>query len=670
MRSFVAAFGLAGFFAGVLLYFFLFWVLLQRRDRRGLETGLLWLLASLLVWYAGNFLALLLRQMDIAKVAGLLGIVDAVSFLGLAVLPALLLHTHWLYYTRGFTPHPWDRRVAKAGLAALYLPLLFLPFVLVRLFPASQVHPILKVGTFSIPFLSLLAASYYLSCFLHVRILKQSRNPIERTLFGWLLVLFLLIPLFNFWIFLWSGETVDPSQELWTIVAQLLSVVPTLVVIYYIYHYRFLEIVVERGISTVLLILLTLGGYLLGVRRLAIFLERELAAPPLLVEGVFLAAVLLLFPPLSRWLGGTVSRLYSGEIRRYRRLGETLNEAVLRQLDPSLLRDFIERTLERELPASRVSIQQGGEAGSSFSGQQFPLYSGGRRTGTLEVKLAQGPASTAQAEGLRLLANEISIVLEQSRLLQSKWLMERELAQKSHLEELGRMAASVAHNVKNPLSSIKTLIQLMEESENLNTEQRQELGMMLSEIDRLSATVSRLLKFSRLESEAPREPSEVDLRHLLDSLATLFRGDLEAGGVRFESRFGPSAERVLTDGDLLSEILSNLLSNAIDASPRGGLIQIGIEHRDGNLEIAVEDEGPGVPPDLEGRIFEPFFTSKSRGSGLGLAIVKRRVEQLNGTVHLARSQPGAGALFLITMPVKAATMSPENPRRDPAAPRT
>ncbi len=659
MRSFFTAFGLAAFFGGAALFFFLFWVVRRRQPRQRLETILLLLLGGLQVWFAGNFIAQLLRQMAVEKVAGTLAAVDAIAFTGLALLPALLFHTHWLYYQREHRPAGWEILVARSLMVMLYLPLPLLPWALQQLFPAGRVNPIEKLGAFSTPFLTLLAVAYYASAAIQLRILQRSRNPIEKSLFSKLVIVFLLMPVFNFYVFTWGGSRHPVWGELWAILALSSSLLPGFLIIYYIYRHGFLQIVVEKGLSTLLLILSTLAVYLVGVRRLALWMQQELEAPAPLVEGVFLAAVLLIFPTLSRWLQHSAGRIFSGQMRRFRELAESLGRVSPRHLGPDLFREFIEETLQRELDGPKVRIHP--PDSPPRSGESvFSLETGERSVGWLEIEGLV--ADSAQKEALRLLANEIAFLLERSQLTESRLRLEHELSRKSHMEELGQMAATVAHNVKNPLSSMKTLLQLMQEAENLEPEQRTEVGMMIGELDRLSSTITKLLAFSRLESQPlPADLRPVNLDHLLAGLRTVFRGDLTARGIELETQLEMADPLVQSDPDSLSDILENLVANALEACSRGDRIHVAARRQTSQLVLTVKDTGPGIPAGIRDKVFEPFVTTKSRGTGLGLAIVRRRVESLGGEIRLTTPGGRSGTLFSIRLPVRRGPQQPAGP---------
>jgi len=631
--SYDALFGLIGFFVGVVLHVFLLSIVIRRRRQKkdALGRTLFYLLIGLLLWYSGNFAALLLRQMNPGKVALLLQVVDTIAFTGLSLLPALLLHTHWVYYIRSFRPMRWERRTVLTLLIVLYGQLLLLPLALVQLLESPSIAPLQKLGPFRLPVLTLRAISYFGSSLIQLRILQRSENRIEREVFGKLIVLFLLIPIFNFWVFELGGAQ-SAQGGLWLQLALLASLLPTFVVAYYIYRHEFLQITVHRSLASAFLILVTIIVYLAVIRGFGQYLEEELDAPSLLLEGTFLVTLLLFFPPLSRWLQNWVSRIFAREIHRYRDLAGLIGRSSPVFLAPETLRDFVEETLERELPNAGIRLQLD-EASSPPEGSSiYPLQSGDRNIGYLEAHLNAEDDSPGQREGLRLLAKEIASLLERARFLETQLQLKRELAEKNHWEDLGRMAATIAHNVKNPLSSVKALLQLLREENNLTEGQRNEIGMMTEEIDRLAKTVSSLLRFSRLDQKVGNSLKQdlIDTHHLMRSMESVFRGDLNANAISFQTQIDKAIPKLKSNADMLNDILSNLISNAIEASPSQGTIRVGIETDADKVTLTVEDEGPGIPPRLREKVLEPFFTTKAKGTGLGLAIVKKRVEQLGG----------------------------------------
>jgi signal transduction histidine kinase len=281
---------------------------------------------------------------------------------------------------------------------------------------------------------------------------------------------------------------------------------------------------------------------------------------------------------------------------------------------------------------------------------------------------------------LEVLSGQVAIALESCLLVDEKVRLERELASRERLAALGEMAANVAHEVKNPLSSIKSIAQVMREDGGLAGYDR-DLGLIIGEVDRLSRTVSQLLAFSRAGSHTAGPDGPVQIGELISSAAALLEGDALEHGVRISLRTEGDAAIPGRTAAALREALSNLLLNAIQASPRGeqvtveskivagmapgsaagggGISPAHLSNESGTgdngairIAISVADAGPGIPVQSRNRIFEAFYTTRQQGTGLGLAIVQRRVAELGGSLKLISpvSDEG-GACFTLTIEI-------------------
>ncbi len=251
--------------------------------------------------------------------------------------------------------------------------------------------------------------------------------------------------------------------------------------------------------------------------------------------------------------------------------------------------------------------------------------------GLLAVDAASASLTPDVQTILELLADQVAIAIDDSRLLEENLRLERELAQRERLAALGRMAATVAHEIKNPLSAIKSIAQVMREDESLRNEYERDLGLIVGETDRLSQSVTQLLSFARKESPAG-QPLSVD--ELVRSVVDLFRASAKEQGIVLDLQVKVEAELAGRSVSALRDALSNLLLNALQATPHGGRVELIAAASDGELVISVQDSGSGVPVDLRERIWEPFFTTRQRGTGLGLAIVRKRVQEVGGTAVL------------------------------------
>jgi signal transduction histidine kinase len=251
---------------------------------------------------------------------------------------------------------------------------------------------------------------------------------------------------------------------------------------------------------------------------------------------------------------------------------------------------------------------------------------------------------------LELLAAQVAIAIEDSRLVEENVRLERRIAHSERLAALGQMAATVAHEVKNPLSAIKSIAQVMREDDYLKREYARDLELIVGETDRLSRSVTQMLSFARSEpgGDAPRRADE-----LIQAVVHLFRKEAASRGVSVSAEV--EAARVELDGACASSLrdaLSNLLLNALQATPEGGQIKVSARVQGGSLAASVVDSGPGVARENRRRIWEPFFTTRQRGTGLGLAIVRKRIREVGGDARLAESKFGEGARFELTVPVR------------------
>jgi signal transduction histidine kinase len=249
------------------------------------------------------------------------------------------------------------------------------------------------------------------------------------------------------------------------------------------------------------------------------------------------------------------------------------------------------------------------------------------------------------------------------RDLQEIRRLERELADQARIlhqdkmMSLGRLAASVVHEINNPLSGILNYIRLMArllQQGDVAGERRGKFSRYLdiaeTETARCSQIVSNLLSFSR---RSPEAFAPVDVAELLRRCILLSGHKLELSRIRLESGIPPGLPPVQGDFNQLQQCVINLIFNAIDAMPQGGTLTLEAQPGDHaqTVSIRVKDTGPGIPPEHLPSLFEPFFTTKSEGHGLGLGLstVYGIVERHHGRVA-ARNPDEGGALFEITLP--------------------
>jgi two-component system, NtrC family, sensor histidine kinase PilS len=225
--------------------------------------------------------------------------------------------------------------------------------------------------------------------------------------------------------------------------------------------------------------------------------------------------------------------------------------------------------------------------------------------------------------------------------------LEREIRMQDRLAAVGRLAAAIAHEIRNPLTSIAGAVHLLTGVPDLSDEHRQLLQIVTRESERLNDIITDFLAYSRGRQY---QFKKVDLIPLLEDTVTLVEHRLTAENrsIRVERRYKVSEAWALADGDKLKQVFWNFCENALRAMPQGGTLTISVEPSGNAWELHFADTGPGMSPQLIEKVFEPFQSQFEGGTGLGLAIVYQIVQAHDGKVW-ARSKPGHGCVFVLRL---------------------
>ena len=225
--------------------------------------------------------------------------------------------------------------------------------------------------------------------------------------------------------------------------------------------------------------------------------------------------------------------------------------------------------------------------------------------------------------------------------------------QAQHLAALGAMAATLAHEIRNPLGAMKGLTQVAQEQLPKSHESQAHMNTVVAEAERLERLVTDLLQFARPQET---EFAEIELLTAIEQAHEMLQPDLEAGKVEVRIE-ADEPLRICSDHDGVRQVLLNVLLNAVEASPTGGVVTVRLMRgRAGGVSVLVEDSGPGLEGKDPEDLFEPFVTGKVRGSGLGLAVSRRIIERLGGSIALG-DRPDGGARCTITLPSSCAEAS-------------
>jgi signal transduction histidine kinase len=236
---------------------------------------------------------------------------------------------------------------------------------------------------------------------------------------------------------------------------------------------------------------------------------------------------------------------------------------------------------------------------------------------------------------------------------------QRELMRAEQLSTMGQLAAGVAHEVRNPLTGIKLLVEAALRSRNPRPLGTEDVRMIHREVARLEQTVQGFLDFARMP-KAERAPC--DLRQVIAQARDLVRVRARQHNVEITVQEPEEPVPALVDRGQFGTVLVNLFINALDAMPGGGRIDVGLSRNAaGGVRLTVSDTGGGIPTELADRLFHPFTTTKPHGTGLGLSISARILEEHGGTIT-ADNRPEGGARFTITLPEEFPTGCAHGPR--------
>lgn len=337
----------------------------------------------------------------------------------------------------------------------------------------------------------------------------------------------------------------------------------------------------------------------------------------------------------------------------------------LSQLAQQLTTDALERRdrLRRRVDAARIGFIIIGPALGIWLGvwvarglhQSISQISVTLRTASGDLEQHVGlvevrPAS--ELDGLPALEEQVRAVSGRiKQVLEELQRTRREALRAERLAAVGELAAGVAHEMRNPLTSIKLLIQAVRRNQTHASPDAERLHVVEQEIARMETTIKELLDFAK-----PPKIRRVrhDVRDTLRRALTLVDGRARQARVVIHERLGAKPVIVDADPDQLDQVFVNLLLNAIEAMSEGGELDLTVEGESPNssapLRIVFRDSGTGIPATVMPRLFEPFVTSKDRGIGLGLAI-SRGIMQEHGGQLTASNAPPAGAMFVVELPL-------------------
>jgi signal transduction histidine kinase len=284
--------------------------------------------------------------------------------------------------------------------------------------------------------------------------------------------------------------------------------------------------------------------------------------------------------------------------------------------------------------------------------------------GTLATGLALARGVAQIKQGLAQLEQQFEFTLPErldelgsissaiNRMAAGRRNLEAELRREDRLRAVGRLAAGLAHEIRNPLNSIRLTIQLLERRADSHSIRREDLKTVRTEVDRLSVLLNDLLDLQRSRQANPKmQPLLPVVEHCIELVNR--QAEMQETYIRCEA---PATDVCACfDAHQLTQTLVNLLLNALEASPAAGTVFVTVSEEHGTAHVEVRDEGPGLNAEQRDHLFEPFYTTKPNGTGLGLAVSRELLRSQNGDIRFLRSE--SGARFVVDLSAMGETNS-------------
>nr|WP_320017473.1 ATP-binding protein [uncultured Desulfobacter sp.] len=290
---------------------------------------------------------------------------------------------------------------------------------------------------------------------------------------------------------------------------------------------------------------------------------------------------------------------------------------------------------ERACPQMAAMAAKISGAGCVASGE-IALNQKGKGNLRLDMTVSTIPADEDQVQGFVLLFRDLTQLRD----------LKKQVETNRRLAAIGKLAAGVAHEIRNPLSSIKGFATYFARQYENEPEDVEIAKIMIQEVERMDRSITQLLEFAKpMAVQIKQTRIEPLIRHSLK----LVSHDLGKKKIHVETDIRTKRETIYTDPERICQVLLNLYMNALNAMDNNGILEVGVADVADNLEIRVADNGCGIPEKDFEKIFDPYFTTRAKGTGLGLSIAHRIIENLKGEIRV-ENRPSKGAVFYITLP--------------------
>jgi signal transduction histidine kinase len=286
----------------------------------------------------------------------------------------------------------------------------------------------------------------------------------------------------------------------------------------------------------------------------------------------------------------------------------------------------------------------------------FPLISMDRLIGIVFLYLPEGPLNRDEMSRIQTLGRQAGLAFENALLFKERLRQNERMFRAEQLATMGQFAAGIAHELRNPLTAIRSTIQYLAGELEEHDQSKKLANGLLDEVDRLNSIVENLLTLAK---PTESKPQELDVGQEIEHHLHFVEAQAKKQNVRIQSEIEKDLPKLFCDPAEFRQVLLNLVMNGMEAMPEGGLILIKASQRPFSesaaaterkkILIEIQDQGPGIPPNLSEKVFEPFFTTKRGGTGLGLTICNNIIRRYSGEIWMEEGD-GGGTVVKVTLP--------------------
>jgi signal transduction histidine kinase len=709
-----------GHFMGAVLQLILIMMMARRREKEQNEKVFFSLVVVIFIWHAGNFVTTFSELLTGQRVI-IVGLVwDTAATLSMGFVPPLLIHALLGFLEKA--PRNFFSRWRYAVLFAAYAPLPFFWSTPLRLIKHPELpraeNLLLVTQMFHYWVIVALAAASYM-CYV---LSKISRDDIQRRFYVSLMRMLVSILALMALTHVFYFKSIPVLGAYFLAACALAPMFPAIIFSYFILRYNYMEYVLKRSLFYAFASIFVVGVYVLVIRRIGDFVEQVVNIDFRIVEAILVIGLIMLIEPLREKFQAIFNLLFFPERRYYHLVFTELSQRLssLQGIEVGRLLRYVANSVQAAMRLTNCRIVLFRPEGDRFAVDEAssPLPSNEidaitryfRNTHSRSVSLWQAPdpalvremkaldaalvlpiyrdghlagilslgESTqyrdlyeGEIEMLSILLNHLITATANTRLMRDKLEMERRMLASEKWMSLGRLSGQIAHEVKNPLSSIKAITHVMREELAPDTQFHKDLSIVEDEIDKLTGVVNQLLHKARSTSQEERM---ADLRDVVESITGVLRTEASQNKIAIFTDFAQGLPRIKADPVSLREIIFNLMHNGLQSmtvqsvSDRpvtdqpvasGGHLHVSVTYPapgtgDGppSVLVTVRDTGPGIPAEAFPKIFEPFYTTKEGGTGLGLWIVREKVAEMGGQISV---ESDGGTTVKVTIPVEPRT---------------